>query len=197
VTRSTRSLAASGAALVALALVTTADSARGDDTITHPGDHPAYNVEVEPHLLLGWDDVYAEGGWGLGVRFGIPIVDNGFVTTINNSVAISFGGDILHYDNCWYNGPCSANYIDIPVDLQWNFYVARRFTAFGELGLDVYHGFYADCPNGPTCPGRPLGGGIGIEPDIYIGGRYYFNQGIALTLRLGFPAVSFGVSFFP
>jgi hypothetical protein len=135
--------------------VTTADSARGDDTITHPGDHPAYNVEVEPHLLLGWDDVYAEGGWGLGVRFGIPIVDNGFVTTINNSVAISFGGDILHYDNCWYNGPCSANYIDIPVDLQWNFYVARRFTAFGELGLDVYHGFCADCPNGPTCPRGP------------------------------------------
>ena len=99
--------------------------------------------------------------------------------------------------NCWYGGPCSANYIDIPVDLQWNFYLARRFSAFAELGLDIYHGFYGDCPNGPTCPGHPPGGGVGIEPDIYIGGRFYLDRSVALTLRLGFPAVSFGTSFLP
>lgn len=46
-------------------------------------------------------------------------------------------------------------------------------------------------------PGRPAGGGVGVEPDVSIGGRYYFGESAALTLRLGFPAVSLGISFFP
>src|SRR6185312_357116 len=113
-----------------LASLTVASAAQADDTIKHPGDHPAYNFEVEPHLLFGWDNVYANDGWGPGVRFSIPIVDNGFVSSINNSVAISFGLDLLHYDHCWYNGGCSGNYIHIPVVMQWNFYVAQRFSVF-------------------------------------------------------------------
>jgi hypothetical protein len=185
------------AGLVALALLLTPAEARADDTIRQPGAHPAYNFELEPHLVLGDDDAYAYGGWGVGVRVGIPIVDNGFVTTINNSVSISFGLDILHYDGCWYNGNCSANYFDFPVTMQWNFYVAQRWSVFGEPGLVLFHGFIADC-NGMNCPnGRPYGNDIGIEPAIYLGGRYYVTDRVAMTLRLGFPSYSFGVSFFP
>ncbi len=186
------------AALLGLAVATLALPARADDTIQRPGDHPAYNVEVEPHLLLGSDDVYAYGGWGLGVRFAIPIVDNGFVTTINNSVAISFGLDIVHYDGCWYNGNCSATYFDFPVVMQWNFYVARRWSVFGEPGIVIYHGFFSNCPDGETCPnGRPNGNDVGVEPAIYIGGRYYLTDKVTLTARIGFPSFSFGVSFLP
>jgi hypothetical protein len=29
-----------------------------------------------------------------------------------------------------------------------------------------------------------------------VGGRYHFNDNVALTLRLGVPFVTFGVSFF-
>jgi hypothetical protein len=181
----------SAASLFALSLCA---PARGDDTIKHPGDHPAYNFEAEPHLLLGWDDVYASDGFGVGARFSIPIVDNGFVPQINNSVAIGFGLDLLHYDGCWFNGNCSANYIHIPVVMQWNFYVAARWSVFGEPGLVIFHGFIDDCTLN-NCPGRPRE--TSVEPAIYLGGRYHFNDRMALTMRVGFPSISIGLSFFP
>jgi len=181
--------------LVALVALAVASPVRADDTIKHPGDHPAYAFEAEPHVLLGWDDVYASDGFGVGARFSIPIVDNGFVPSINNSVAIGFGLDLLHYDSCWYNAPCSANYIHIPVVMQWNFFVAQRWSVFGEPGLVIFHGFFEDCPPQVNCPGRPRV--TSLEPALYLGGRYHFNDRMSLTMRVGFPSISIGLSFFP
>jgi hypothetical protein len=192
----TRPLGAAAFFVLAVIVALVVDSpARADDTIKHPGDHPAYNFEAEPHLLFGWDNVYASDGYGIGARFSIPIVDNGFVPQINDSVAIGFGLDLLHYDACWYNAPCSANYIHIPVVMQWNFYVAHRWSVFGEPGLVIFHGFFEDCPPQLNCPGRPRV--TSIEPALYLGGRYHFNDRMALTMRIGFPSISVGVSFFP
>ncbi len=187
------------AASLLLTLVMLSDGpARADDTIKRPGDHPAYSVEIEPHLLIGWGgwgNFYGNSGWGTGVRFGIPIVSNGFIPTINNSVAISFGLDIVHYD-CWYrNGNCDANYLDFPVTLQWNFYVAQHWSVFGEPGLFVYHGFLQDCPPGSNCGPRPSD--TGVWPAFFVGGRYHFSNTTALTMRLGFPTFSLGFSFMP
>jgi hypothetical protein len=189
-----RSLFGVGAVLL---LATAAETARADDTVKRPGDHPHYSFEAEPHVLLGWDDVYASDGFGVGARFSIPIVENGFVPSINNSVAIGFGLDLLHYDNCWYGGNCNANYVHIPVVMQWNFYVARQWSVFGEPGLVIFHGFFEDCPvNFGHCPG----GGpreTSVEPALFLGGRYHFNDKVSLTMRVGFPSISVGVSFFP
>ncbi len=180
--------------VIALSLAPGAVS-RADDTIKHPGDHPAYNVEIEPHLLLDWNGVYGAGGYGIGARFSIPIVDQGFVKEINDSVAISFGLDIVHHDWCWYHGSCSADYFDFPVAMQWNFYVAQRWSVFGEPGLLVYHGLISDCPPNSSCPAVPQV--TGIEPALYLGGRYHLGRGASLTMRVGFPSFSFGFSFFP
>ncbi len=174
--------------------------ARADDTIKRPGDHPSYGVEIEPHGLLDWYVPYAhsDAGIGLGGRFSIPVVQNGFVPTINNSVAISFGVDWIHYDSCYYGGSCSVDYLHFPIVMQWNFFVARRWSVFGEPGLDIYHAFFNDCPfttvNGFAC-NQPQA--TGVEPAFFVGGRYHFSDGAALTMRVGFPTFSIGVSFFP
>jgi hypothetical protein len=168
--------------------------ARADDTIKRPGDHPSYSVELEPHLLLGWGGWgYGGSGYGFGGRFGIPIVSNGFVPTINNSVAISFGMDFVHYD-CWYNGNCALNRLDFPVTMQWNFYVAHHWSVFGEPGLFIYHGFVGDCPAGPAFCNRPTE--TGISPAFFVGGRYHFSDTAALTMRIGYPTFAIGFSFF-
>lgn len=171
-------------------------TAHADDTIKHPGDHPMYSVEAEPHVLLGWDNVYAAGGYGLGARFSIPVVKNGFVQSINNSVAVSFGLDITHYDGCTFAGlGCSATYFYFPVAMQWNFFVAQRWSVFGEPGLAIYHGFVDDCPAGANNCNRPHVNGV--IPALWVGGRYHISESVSLTLRIGWPAFTFGVSFFP
>ncbi len=170
-----------------------AASAAADDTIKHPGDHPHYAVEVEPHVLLGWGNGWGDG-IGVGGRFSIPIVDNGFVSTINNSVAIGFGLDVLWFNGCYYDrGGCSATGFDFPVVMQWNFFVAQHWSVFGEPGLVVYHNSW-NCPGGP-CPAYGNADTF-LEPALFIGGRYHISDSVSLTMRLGFPSFSFGASFF-
>jgi hypothetical protein len=190
-------------------------AALADDTIKHPGDHPKYGVEIEPHLLWGWTHYtyLPSDGFGAGARFSIPLVDNGFVSTINNNVAISFGIDWLHYSGvgCYYyyygpgRGPypCYAvgdvNYLFFPVAMQWNFFVAQKWSVFGEPGLAIYHGWFDYCANAPAAPpGTPQcvnPTSTGVDFAFYLGGRYHFNEHVALTMRIGYPTFSFGVSF--
>jgi hypothetical protein len=174
--------------------------AYADDTIKHPGDHPDYHVEIEPHVLFAYDGIFADSGFGLGGRFSIPIVKNGFVPSINNSVAIGFGVDWVHYsDNCHYRDRfgaygCDANYFFFPVVMQWNFFVAQRWSVFGEPGLFIYTGSYDNnCPpNSPCDISRS-----GVRPAIYVGGRFHITDTLSLTMRLGWPTLSVGLSFFP
>lgn len=177
--------------------------ALADDTIKHPGDHPHYSVEVEPHLLLGWGSAYGSTGIGIGGRVSIPIVQDGFIKTINNSVAISFGLDFVHYSGCYdygfaYNGNCGANYLFIPAVMQWNFFVAEHWSVFGEPGLYIYHGFFdtnycASLVGNRFNCSEPTTTGVG--PAFYLGGRYHFSEHVALTMRIGYPSLSVGVSF--
>ena len=122
-------------------------AASADDTIKRPGDHPHYSVELEPHVLIGWASNYYYGsddGFGVGARVSINLTHDGFIEKINNSVAIGLGLDWVHYSgpNCYYygRGPgcfagVSADFFQFPIVMQWNFYVARRWSVFGEPGL--------------------------------------------------------------
>jgi hypothetical protein len=206
--RTSHVAAVAAAALLAAGAVTVVSHpAYADDTIRRPGDHPRYHVEVEPHLSLGVGGVYGfyggEAGLGFipGVRIGIPIVENGFIPKINNSVAISFGFDPIYYSGCWFGpGSCSAWYIELPVTMQWNFYVAQHWSVFGEPGFFLYHGFYSDCffnGNRDFC-GAPNGyAQTGVLPAFYVGARYHFSDHVTLTMRVGYPTFSIGVSFLP
>lgn len=158
-------------AALALAAGTVGPTARADDTIKRPGDHPSYSVEIEPHVLAGFGRFAGGAGVGPGVRVSFPIVDNGFVSTINDSVAIGVGADGLL-------GGSGA--VVFPVVMQWNFFVATKWSVFGEPGLAIFHSFAPD---------------TGVEPVLYAGGRYHFSEHVSLTMRVGYPAFSIGLSF--
>jgi hypothetical protein len=204
-----RSFSAFACVFLGAVMALAATDAQADDTIKHPGEHPKYPVEIEPHGLWSWRHYYyaPSDGFGLGARFSIPVVDNGFVPSINNSVAISFGVDWVHYSGsaCYFYGPpprpgpCyvlgDANYLLFPVAMQWNFFVAQRWSVFGEPGLVIYHGFFDYCSGVPA--GNPCGTPTqtGVDFAFYAGGRYHFGEHAALTMRIGYPTFSIGVSF--
>lgn len=203
--RTRKLLLALGCASFLCALTET--PAQAETIIKNPGDHPDYAFELEPHALLGWGHLYAGSGFGLGVRGSVPIVDNGFIPSINNSVAISFGLDWIRYSGCYYRGyrgrdgrfadyGCGASYFVLPVAMQWNFWLTTRWSVFGEPGLYIYHGVYDDfCDPNVFGPGCAPPTATGIDFAAYAGGRFHFNEKVALTMRIGYPTLSVGVSF--
>jgi len=176
----------------ALACGTWASDVLAQGTITQPGAHPRYSFDAEPHLLIRDSGHYGDR-LGLGFRGTIPVVHNGFVRTINNSVGIGFGVDALLFgdEHCHGNpnddGYChNHNEIVLPLVMQWNFWLHRNWSVFGEPGLAIV----LDDDHGDD--------DLDIEPIVFsAGGRWHFSNAAALTMRLGGPrlSLSIGVSF--
>ena len=153
------------AALALFGLAFGARTAHADvSTIERPGAHPKYLFEAEPHVLV---DPFVDFDPGLGFRGTFEIVDNGFVSTINNTVGIGFGLD-------W-----TKNHFRIPVVMQWNFWLSENWSVFGEPGGLL------DFDKDKLKP----------HPAIYAGGRFHFSNDVTLTMRVGHPTASVGVSF--
>jgi hypothetical protein len=186
----------------ALALTFRAHAARADELrINKPGAHPTYNVELEPHALLGFIDAPgpASGpGIGAGFRGTIKLVDNGFVPTINNSIGVGIGFDWVHFTQTMVcqNGAVGTaclqsdndiNVFFVPVVMQWNFWLSRNWSVFGEIGPSLRIQDVAKLPGENRIAFDPLSGAVG--------GRWHFSETASLTLRAGYPSFSVGVSF--
>jgi hypothetical protein len=166
-------------AIIALLLGLGVDRlAAAQSIIKHPGDHPRYSFEAEPHFSLA---PFHEGGLGPGFRGTFVVLDNGFIPKINNSIGIGVGLDWVFYGK-------NKSDVMIPLVMQWNFWLHPRWSVFGEPGLNMHIR-------------KNMGDDIVFDAfTIYGGGRFHFNDQIALTLRLGAPfihdnVISIGVSF--
>ncbi len=139
--------------------------------IKSPGQHPQ-GPELEPHLTLG--PFRRSGEVGAGFRATFQIGKNHFIDKINNSVGIGVGADWLPV--C--GGSCSRGHFAIPVVMQWSFYLSRAWSVFGEPG------FVAD-----------LDGSLDPSFIFQAGARWHFKETTTLTMRIGWPYWSVGVSF--
>jgi hypothetical protein len=181
--------------------------------IKQPGAHPHYGFELEPHLTFQWDHgpaYYGSEGVGLGLRAAIPLFHNGPIPKINNNMAISFGLDWVHfgYDRgaaCrrYRGGFCddwdfTANAFWFPVTLQWNFFVHKSISVFGEVGLAFVHTRYSwaepcGSPNG-LCEVSDSSTRFPYFV-FYPGARFMLSDTIGITVRVGYPHLTAGVSF--
>ena len=165
---------------------------RAQSIIKTPGAH-ASTVELEPHLVLRpFDTPDGDFGLGLGFRAAIPILENGFVPSINNSVSIGFGFDWMNYRACRFANCGSVNHFMIPVVMQWNFWLTKSWSVFGEPGvaLNFYSSSY--CKNDVKgCYNDRI-----FAPLVFFAGaRWHFSTYTTLTMRIGWPYWSVGVSF--
>jgi hypothetical protein len=181
-----RITAALSTALIAVSLSAAAHAA-DRLVISKPGVHPTYAIEAEPHLLLGLIEPPgpAHGtGLGVGARGTVEIVDNGFVSTINNTIGVGFGLDWAHYTaSCGaHDNRCKDKFdtVWVPLTMQWNFWLSEQWSVFGEPGVALRFG----------------NSELKVEPlEFWAGGRWLFAEQMALTLRVGYPTFSVGVSF--
>ncbi len=187
---------------LALALFLYPNESWAQSTIRQPGARTAYSVELEPHLFIGAFNPPGPGvstGFGAGLRSTIELAPRGFLPKLNDSVGLGLGLDWVRYDSnrrgdCtrFEDGPndtriCTevdgggdADYLILPVVMQWNFWLSRSWSAFGEPGM-FFHVADDD---------------VGFNLfSISGGGRWHFSEDATLTLRLGYPAVTIGVSF--
>jgi hypothetical protein len=169
----------------------------------------SHGFELEPHLVLGTAPPgFGQGsGIGAGARGSVVILRDGFLPKVNDSVALGFGFDYGRYKGDWalngWRDQClhyevapggtqictdvtsnggTYTYLYLPVVVQWNFWLTRRVSAFGEPGVDLYY---------------LANHGFGAVPALYLGARVQLSDRIALTGRLGYPTSAIGVSFTP
>lgn len=199
-----RSLAS---AFVFTVLACCAAPARAESVIKHPGDHSNYALELDPHLLAQYGNLpYTDDGVGVGLRFSVPFVQNGPISTINNNIGISFGLDFVHFgDDGRCNGrgnpeffadTCSANELWFPVTGQWNFFLTNIISVFGEVGLAAHYArwnYAGPCNEGGDCSYHSSYLHL-FEPVLWGGGRFLFGRNAGLTVRLGWPYISVGAS---
>jgi hypothetical protein len=181
-----------GISIAAIFAVTPA-MAEGEVTAPPRDELPLYPIEIEAHFALGAENVYGATGLGAGLRLSIPLI-SGHLGRIPDNLAISFGGDFLHYDNCYYGNDCGANYLMLPVAAQWNIFVVRRVSLFGEAGAFVYKGFFDGCGPGDG-PGCSPPSDFGVLPTLAIGARIHMGDNVSFIARLGYPTSTLGVSF--
>ncbi|MBN1606524.1 MAG: hypothetical protein JW940_07810 [Polyangiaceae bacterium] len=198
-----------GALAVSVALASPAQAA---SVIKRPGLHPNYDVEIEPHLLVQWaQSPWGQDGFGPGVRFDIPLFDNGPIDTINNNMAIGFGMDWAIFDDVcgwywryWYrdNVPagyaaydCTAHALSFPVVLQWNFFLTDKISVFGEPGLTIQHFWWDSDYCDDYTDYRCNDSDTDLDIAFWGGGRFLVGDTVSIIARLGTPYVSVGVGF--
>jgi hypothetical protein len=166
---------AGAAAAVAFALV--ASDARAEDLIvSRPGAHPDYVVELEPEAIVLFGRALGDGP-GVGVRASIPLMKNGFISSLNDVPAISFG-----FSRSPIGDDRSPFYA--PVVLQWSFWLSPHWSVLGEAGVFLVFGD---------------GTRTELQPAFMAGGRFHVTDRIAITARISLPntpSLGVGVSFF-
>jgi hypothetical protein len=143
-------------------------SARAEDSTIRPQyQHPSYVFDAEPHFLFGYAGPFdSDHGPAIGFRGTFNVVDHGFIQSINDSVGIGVGVDFA-----------GGRHFIVPVVLQWNFWLSPHWSVFGEPGVAWESG-------GPN----------DALPILMAGGRFHFNDRLALTMRAGYPGLSLGLS---
>ena len=142
------------------------DSIRDSRAKTRPS-------ELSVMAYLPW---YYGFGIGATARYSIPIVQNGFISTLNNSVSLEPG---IGIEFSSYAGS-SYTLVTPYVVGTWNFYFSDALRAYGGIGVGWHIGSY---------------GGLGAYIDGVVGGYYKLGSGLTLRGEVGYGGPKIGLAF--
>jgi len=183
--------------------------AHAQSIIKQAGNHPHYGVELEPHLVLQYGGRWGgEEGFGPGMRVNIPFFHNGPIRQINNNMGMTFGLDLTFgdagpycfngYDPNFAGDKCNVTEFWLPVAMQWNFFLTKVISVFGEPGFAIAHRrwnseYYCNGNGNPVCDYD--NSDTDVEFVFWGGGRFMFSDSIGATVRVGWPSITAGINF--
>ncbi len=157
------------AVALACAVSTTAfaqesSSAPVDSGMRSPGGLFDATPQTRKSQLSIWANLGWWYGFGIGGRYTLPLVADGFIPELNDSVELEFGGDF--YFGSWYYGYST---IDIPVEGRWTFHILPKLALYAKVAVGVDIGLAP--------------GGVIIGPLFNIGPGIVYNFSDSLVLR--------------
>jgi hypothetical protein len=80
--------------------------------------------------------------------------------------------------------------------MEWNFFLTKIVSVFGEPGFSIVHSWADLAPTG----GCPIGADCtfshtGLVPYFEAGGRFLFGDTVGLEVKIGYPYLTVGASF--
>jgi hypothetical protein len=124
--------------------------------------------------------------FGLGGRYLIPILQDGFLPSVNDEFSIEFGADL--------SGAVGARFyptLGIPVEVLWNFHFTQKFSAYVKAGVVLEINFvpYA-CVGTVVCRGA-----VSASPIGNVGLMFKFSEKVSFRAEAGYPWIKVGLGF--
>lgn len=125
--------------------------------------------------------------FGIGGRYLIPLVHDGFIPALNDEFSIEFGLDLSAAA-----GTRFYSTLGVPVELMWNFHFSKKFAAYVKAGAVLEFNFVPYvCTNQFNC-GR---GYVSASPIGNLGLIFRFSEKISFRAEVGYPWVKIGLGF--
>jgi hypothetical protein len=185
------------AKLILMALALTATPVLADDTPTESTwrrqgallDRSPQRRSNMLSLFIGLPYGYYYYGFpfGLGGRFLIPIIHDGFIPSVNDSFSIEFGLDFSGATGLGRFYPT----LGIPVEVMWAFHLTQKFAVYAKVGAVLEINFVPY-----VCVGTTLcRGAVSASPIGNLGLMYKFSEKISFRAEVGYPWVKVGLGF--
>ena len=214
-TNRTRRRALAGLAL-STGMAVTVSSATAWAQVHEPGAHRRYAVELEPQVALKWAGLPGDAaGIGPGLRVSVPILQDGPLAKLNNSLALGFGIHWAYFqepcgayfwegtspepddpNHATFIKDCTAHQFTAPLVVQWNFFLTPVISVFAEPGMALVHERRSGTGWCDEEPCSKDDNSTKLPFVVWGGARLAMSDSLALTIRLGSPYVSAGASLF-
>ncbi len=150
--------------------------------------------DMGPHTRSSMLSVFALLSWGNGLgvagRYTLPVMHDGFIDTINDSVELEFGADVSFSSYSVLGFNYGYTNLVIPLEGRWSFHLNPKLSLYGKLSLGWYINFWTgdiEGVQGLNYSGIYLSGGAGA--------LYALSDTFWLRGELGATGAKLGVGF--
>lgn len=154
----------------------------------YDGSKHERSQQITGFLFLPW---WAGFGIGAGARYGLPLLHDGVIPDLNDSLALELGLDAWYASWGYFGGSYGYLGLAAPVaELAWTFHITDRFDAYAKLGVGWSFWFYTGNISGVS--------GLSHGGFYFVGGggiNYKLAEKLTLRAELGYSGLRGGLAF--